>query len=106
MIEIGDFILIPTKNQSKENWLKQRSLTVGGSDMGTLFNKNEYNSVKQLFYEKLGRVQPVDLSENSAVHYGSSFEDIILRDSQYLNLHGKECPSYHIRQELLVKTVE
>jgi len=87
-IEIGNFILIPTTNQSKEDWLSQRSLTVGGSDMGTLFNKNEYNSVTQLFYEKLGRIQPPDLSENSAVHYGSSFEDIVLRDSQYLDLHG------------------
>ena len=90
MIEIDDFILIPTKNQSKEDWLKQRSLTVGGSDMGTLFNKNEYSSVTQLFYEKLGRVQPVDLSSNSAVHYGSSFEDVVLRDSQYLDLQGKK----------------
>ena len=90
MINIGDFILIPTKNQSKEDWLNQRSLTVGGSDMGTLFNKNEYSSVTQLFYEKLGRIKPVDLSENSAVHYGSSFEDVVLRDSQYLDLHGKD----------------
>ena len=90
MIEIDDFILIPTRDQSKEDWLKQRSLTVGGSDMGTLFNKNEYSSVTQLFYEKLGRVQPVDLSTNSAVHYGSSFEDVVLRDSQYLDLEGKK----------------
>jgi predicted phage-related endonuclease len=90
MIEIDDFILIPTKNQSKEDWLKQRSLTVGGSDMGTLFNKNEYSSVTQLFYEKLGRVQPVDLSSNSAVHYGSSFEAVVLRDSQYLDLQGQK----------------
>ena len=33
-IEIGDFILIPTKNQSKEDWLQERSLAIGGSDMG------------------------------------------------------------------------
>jgi predicted phage-related endonuclease len=90
MIEIGDLILIPTKNQSHKDWLSQRMKGIGGSDMGVLFNRNEYYSVTELFYEKLGRTQPKDLSANTAVHYGTAFEDITLRDSQYLDLKGKE----------------
>jgi len=89
-IEIGDFILIPTKNQSKEDWLQERSLAIGGSDMGVLFNQNEYNSVTKLFYEKLGRIEPTDLSGNAACHYGNAFEDVVLRDSQYLEINGEK----------------
>lgn len=89
-IEIGNFILIPTKNQSREDWLNERSLAVGGSDMGVLFNQNEYNSVTKLFYEKLGIIPPSDLSENASCHYGNAFEDVVLRDSQYLEINGEK----------------
>lgn len=94
-LKIGNLTLTPTTNQAHSAWLKARNLSIGGSDMGTLFNLNEYNSVTQLFYEKLGRTAPVDLSENSSVHYGSAFEDVVLRDSQYLNIKGK--PNNHIK---------
>ena len=90
MIEIGDYLLIPTKGQSKKDWLEQRSKGIGGSDMAVLFNMNEWYSSTELFYEKLGRTEPKNLSENAAIYYGTRFEDIILEDSQYLNPNGPE----------------
>ena len=87
-IEIGDFILIPTANQTKAEWLEQRKYGLGGSDVPILFDLSSYNSPIELFYEKLGRTTPTDLSDNSSVHYGSSFEQIVLRDSSFYNLSG------------------
>ena len=83
-IEIGNFILIPTKNQSKEDWLKQRSLTVGVAIWVPYSIRTNIARLLNLFYEKLGRFKPVILADNSAVHYGSSFEDVVLRDSSIL----------------------
>lgn len=83
MIEIGDFTLIPTTNQSKEEWLKKRQGGIGGSDMGTLYNVNPYKSVTELFYSKLGRVKEDDLSNNPSVFHGTELEDKVLNWSCY-----------------------
>tara|TARA_R110002072_G_scaffold17009_2_gene65396 strand:- start:1048 stop:2136 length:1089 start_codon:yes stop_codon:yes gene_type:complete len=89
-IVIGDYTLIPTRGQSHKDWLEARSHCIGGSDVGVLYNLNEWYSSTQLFYEKLGRTDPKDLSENASVHYGSAFEDVVLRDSQFCDPNGKE----------------
>ena len=83
MIEIGDFILIPTTNQTKEEWLNKRQGGIGGSDMGTLYNVNPYKSVTELFYSKLGRVKEDDLSNNPAIFHGTELEDKVLNWSCY-----------------------
>jgi len=89
-INIGKYTLIPRQNQSHAEWLSTRQEGIGGSDTGTVLNVNEYCSITELFYQKLGRTPPVDLSENAAVHYGNVLEPIILNESQYFDIKGKE----------------
>ena len=88
MIEIGNYTLIPTKGQSKKDWLEKRTEGIGGSDMAILFNLNEFCSSTELFYQKLGRTEPVDLSKNESVFYGSFFEDILRHLSQFHDPNG------------------
>ena len=90
VINIGKYTLIPKKGQSHGDWLSARRKGVGGSDVGTILNLSEYTSTTELFYEKLERTAPRDLSENASVHYGTQFEPLILNESMYFDLEGKE----------------
>ena len=89
-IEIDNYILIPTEGQTKKEWLEERTKGIGGSDMGVIFNVSEYYSSTELFYEKLGRTNPKDLSKNASVFWGSAFEDPIRKVSENHDPNGPE----------------
>jgi hypothetical protein len=95
-IEIGDFILIPTANQTKAEWLEQRKYGLLGSKVPILFDLSIYNSPIELFYEKIVRTTSTDLSANNSVHYGRRIEQIILIDSFYYGLRGTK--NNHIKK--------
>jgi putative phage-type endonuclease len=55
---------------------KQLSMRkVGGSDVATILGLNPFKTVLELFYEKMGTIEPADLSENEAVEAGNILED-------------------------------
>lgn len=62
---------------SREDWLKERGLRIGGSDAACLIGLNPWKSNVDLFREKTGEKPQDDLSGNEAVRYGSEAEEHI-----------------------------
>lgn len=48
---------------------------VGASDVATIMGLNPYKNAVELYYEKIGAIEPADLSENEAVEAGIVLED-------------------------------
>ena len=60
-----------------DDWLRLRNSLddrLGGSEIGTVAGHNKYQSPYALFCEKIGLIQPKDLSEREAVIQGHEFE--------------------------------
>ena len=55
-------------------WLAERQGGVGGSDAAAALGKSPWKSRFQLWSEKVGLVEPPDLSENEAVEWGLRLE--------------------------------
>lgn len=62
---------------SKEEWLKNRIIGIGGSEASALLDKSRYKTNSQLWREKQNKVAPKDLSNNKQVDFGSKAEEHI-----------------------------
>ena len=60
--------------QSCEEWLKERTQGIGGSDAGCIVGANPWKSARQLWREKTGAVDPADISGKPAVQFGKEAE--------------------------------
>lgn len=60
--------------------LEERYQGIGGSDAAAAVGLSPWKSPVQLWLEKTRRVQPEDLSDNEAVHFGSLLEDIVAQE--------------------------
>lgn len=65
------------KYDSHDDWLSLRNTGIGGSDAGVILGVNPYKSLLALWLEKTGIQEPDDLSDNSAVYWGSTLEHAI-----------------------------
>ena len=65
-----DFEIIRCRNN--EEWLQQRTHGIGGSDVAAIMGISKYKSAYALYMEKVGLLQPEDISEKPAVHWGLS----------------------------------
>lgn len=65
---------------------RDRTKTLGGSEMGILLGVNDYENAVDLWLTKRGLKPPKDLSGNSKVHWGNMEEAIIM--DHYESLHG------------------
>ena len=59
---------------NRDEWLKRRSATIGGSDAGAILGLNPYMSNIDLYELKTGIRQAEDISEKAAVQYGQQAE--------------------------------
>lgn len=59
---------------NREEWLEARKNRIGGSDASAMLGMNPYKDNVQLWLEKTGQVQPVDISEKPYVKYGIATE--------------------------------
>lgn len=50
---------------------------LGGSDAAAAVNLSRYKSPLRLYQEKLGELEPDDLSDNERVHFGIVLEDVV-----------------------------
>ena len=64
--------MITCKNH--DDWLKKRSMRIGGSDASAVIGMNPYKSNVELWLEKTGQVIPADISDKPYVKYGSEAE--------------------------------
>lgn len=57
-------VICPTKDIDKSEWLERRRYGIGGSDAATVVNMNPYNSVTNLYLEKIHNNFGVDIDFN------------------------------------------
>ena len=68
--------LVKTANMPREEWLKWRTLGIGGSDVSVIVGLNKFRSVYQLWLEKTGKVVPAE-EENDYTYFGTLLEPIV-----------------------------
>ena len=59
---------------SREGWLRARKKHIGGSDAAACVGMNPYKNNVQLWEEKVGLVEPEDISDRDYVRYGTEAE--------------------------------
>ena len=63
---------------NRDEWLKQRSKGLGGSDAGAVMGLNPYKSAYSLWAEKTGQISNV-VEENEAIRLGNDLEDYVAK---------------------------
>lgn len=66
---------ISTLGMSREEWLKERKKSLGGSDMGAVLGLNKYRSPYTVWAEKTGRIG--EEPENEAMRIGRDLEGYV-----------------------------
>ena len=66
---------IPTVGMSREAWLAERKLALGGSDMGAVLGLNAYRSPINVWADKLGLIEDTD--GNEAMRIGRDLEGYV-----------------------------
>lgn len=69
-----DLILSVKDAEDHEKWLETRDLGIGGSDAAVIMGMNQYKSPYQLWLEKTGQAEALDLSDNQYVYWGTKNE--------------------------------
>ncbi len=59
---------------TRDEWLKARGNTIGGSDASAVVGKNSYKNNVELWLEKTGQVIPEDIGDKPYVKYGTEAE--------------------------------
>ena len=76
--------------KSREDWLKNRSRYIGGSDAAAIIGKNPWQNNIELWEEKTGRRVPEDISDKPYVKYGNQAEPSLRR------LFALDFPEYKV----------
>lgn len=72
-------VLVKTADLSRADWLRYRTMGIGGSDVSVIAGINPYRSVYQLWLEKTGQTEPAE-SGNEYTHFGTILEPVIRRE--------------------------
>ncbi|WP_242940245.1 YqaJ viral recombinase family protein [Ruminococcus albus] len=72
-------VFADTSSMSREEWLKYRTMGIGGSDVSVIAGINPYRSVFQLWLEKTGQTEPFE-SGNECTHFGTVLEPIVKQE--------------------------
>lgn len=78
---------------SREEWLEERKNGIGGSDAATILGRNPYKTNVELWEEKTGKREAVNISDKPYVKYGTQAEDL-LRE-----LFKLDYPKYEVKHE-------
>lgn len=68
-----------TPEEVSLQWVQARRNGIGGSDVAAIMGISRYRSPYEVWLDKTGRVEPDDLSGNSAVEWGNRLEDCVAR---------------------------
>ena len=72
-------VFADTSSMSREEWLKYRTMGIGGSDVSVIAGINPYRSVFQLWLEKTGQTEPCE-NGNECTHFGTVLEPIVKQE--------------------------
>ena len=64
----------------RANWLKMRTMGLGGSDAASVMGLNKWKSPYQLWLEKTGQVEAEDISDRECVYWGTVLEDVVAQE--------------------------
>lgn len=101
---------LDTKNMNDEQWLKQRRMSIGGSDAGAVLGFNKYQSPYSLYCEKIyPELFKKDLSDNDAIHFGNVLEDVVAKEfaartGKKVRRHNKMM--YHDEHEFMSANID
>ena len=79
--------------ETREEWLKARGNTIGGSDASAIVGMNPYRTNEDLWLEKTGQIIMPDISAKPYVKYGTEAEPL-LRE-----LFKLDFPQYQVKYE-------
>lgn len=71
-----------------EAWARLRNQGIGGSDVAVIMGYNPWKKPYALYCEKIGLVEPEDLSDNEAVEWGTKLEPIVAQ--KFSEVTGKK----------------
>ena len=72
-------VLVKTADLSRADWLRYRTMGIGGSAVSVIAGINPYRSVYQLWLEKTGQNEPAE-SENEYTHFGTILEPVVRKE--------------------------
>ena len=82
---------IPTAGMSREAWLAERKLALGGSDMGAILGLNAYRSAVNVWADKLGLIEGTE--DNEAMRIGRDLEGYVA--SRFSESSGLRVQAYN-----------
>lgn len=83
-------LIFAKRSESQEDWAtRQRAQGVGGSEVATLFQLNDFTTEIELFYNKVKLIKP--MPDNVATYSGRVMEDIIAK--KYFVFYNPEDPT-------------
>lgn len=62
----------------REQWIADRQTGIGASEWGMVLGISPFKTRYELALEKLGAIQPEDLSDNEDIEYGNAMESVTL----------------------------
>lgn len=70
---------LSTLTMSRYEWLQERAKGIGGSDAGTILGLNKYRTAFELWLEKTGQVDPIEI-DNEAIYWGNEMENVVAKE--------------------------
>lgn len=72
-------VIAGTKNLTKSEWLKLRTMGIGGSDVSVIAGINPFKSIYQLWLEKTGQIE-ISEEESDYAHFGTLLEPVVRKE--------------------------
>jgi len=88
-------LAIPTKDLSREDWLRLRQSGIGGSDISAIMGFNPYKTAYDLYHDKINDV--VADAQSDAAYWGTILEDVVAKEYALRNDCKVQKVNYMIR---------
>ena len=88
-------LAIPTKDLSREDWLRLRQSGIGGSDISAVMGFNPYKTAYDLYHDKINDV--VEDAQSDAAYWGTTLEDVVAKEYALRNDCKVQKVNYMIR---------
>ncbi len=72
-------IVVKTRDLTREQWLRYRTMGIGGSDVSVIAGINPFKSVHQLWLEKTGQTELME-EDNDYTHWGTILEPVVRKE--------------------------
>ncbi|MFB7302582.1 YqaJ viral recombinase family nuclease [Heyndrickxia sporothermodurans] len=70
---------VHTLEMTRQEWLQERTKGIGGSDAGIILGLNKYRTAFELWLEKTGQVEPIEI-DNEAIYWGNEMENVVAKE--------------------------